>query len=83
MTNKFNIGDKLFCLNKFRKPFVRNFLVKGILECLDYEAKYLYTNIHATDSGEWIPESSLFYSPEEAYDFIIKTATHELNNKDN
>jgi hypothetical protein len=77
MANKFNIGDQLFCLNKFRKPFVKTFLVKGILECLDYEAKYLYTNRHATNVDEWIPECSLFSSRKEAYNFIINNAIEE------
>ena len=82
MTNKFNIGDQLLCLNMYRKPFVKNFLVMGILECLAYEAKYLYTNKHSPNEFDWIPECSLFSSREEAYDLIIKTATYELNNKD-
>lgn len=73
---KFNIADRVSAINVGHKlPFTKEFVITGIsVRESDGTSETFYTN----DNSNWIPESSLFVSKREAYNYIINQCESEL-----
>lgn len=69
---KFNIADKVITINVgYKLPFTREFEITGIA-IKDGEPFYINPDIG------WVPESAVFASRREAYNYIISQCESEL-----